>query len=343
MRGGQARTRPPCPRAPSPRPRPPSSGRRSTDRVRRWPSGRRTRGSARVRRAPAAGGSHRRPRPAGGRWCHAPAPRSGRRRGAGRWSPARRRRARRTRSGRASRSARRRTPPIAVLPARSVGLRRASTHCGRPARGKVLWGRHALSGGLLPAVALLETGCPEVLPCPPRRGRPTPARPQPFPLRGVSEVTLTWICMVACPLANNGDHERAPGPVPPQQPAAPCRGDRLRFRWSLRGQGAAPLRRGRHDDRQDHAPPVPAAALPGGHGHPLRGRDRPAHPRDPQPPGQRPRPARRGHRDRPDRSHGHLGGARPADGHAVRLADGGRRCDPVLLRPRPASPTMHPG
>ena len=65
-------------------------------------------------------------------------------------------------------------------------------------------------------------------------------------------------------------------------------------------------RRRRHHDREDDPPPLPAAALPGGHRHPLRGRDRPADPRDPRRPEQRPGAARRGHRHRPRRPHGHL-------------------------------------
>ena len=60
----------------------------------------------------------------------------------------------------------------------------------------------------------------------------------------------------------------------PDSPAdirpAPGGGHRLRLRRPLRHQGAAPLRRRRHDGRQDHPPPLPAAALPGGDRHPLR-------------------------------------------------------------------------
>ena len=65
--------------------------------------------------------------------------------------------------------------------------------------------------------------------------------------------------------------------------------DRFRVRRPVRHEGAAPRRRGRDGDRQDDPPPLPAAPLPGRDGHPVRGRDRPADPRDPQRPGQRQR------------------------------------------------------
>ena len=52
----------------------------------------------------------------------------------------------------------------------------------------------------------------------------------------------------------------------------------------------AQARQRRHQaDRPHHPPPVPAAAVPGGDRHHLRGRDRPAHPGDPAQAAQRAR------------------------------------------------------
>ena len=85
----------------------------------------------------------------------------------------------------------------------------------------------------------------------------------------------------------------------------------------------------------DHAPPVPAAAVPGGDGHHLRGRDRPAHPADPAQAGERPGAARRRHPHRPDQPDRRLGAAGAHLPHAVRQPDHRRRRRPVLLRQRP--------
>ena len=116
---------------------------------------------------------------------------------------------------------------------------------------------------------------------------------------------------------------------------APRRRGRVGLRGALRNEGAQEARRRRDDGRQDHPPPLPAAALPGRDRHPLAGRDRPADARGAQQPEERQGPPGRGHRDRPREAGGHLPGARPADRDAVRLPDRGGRRRPVLLRQRP--------
>ena len=118
--------------------------------------------------------------------------------------------------------------------------------------------------------------------------------------------------------------------------APPGRGDRLRLRRAVRHQGAAPRRRRRDDGRQDHPPPVPAAALPGGDRHPVRGRDRAADPRGAQRPAERAGAARRGHRRSTSSARTVTSQVLGRDDRdAVRLADRGRRRRPVLLRQRP--------
>ena len=125
---------------------------------------------------------------------------------------------------------------------------------------------------------------------------------------------------------------------PPRRAAtrqAQGRGDRVRLRRTLRHQGAEGRRRRHHDDRDDDAPPVPAAALPGGDRHPLRGRDRAADAGDPVQAEERQRDPRRGpgHRRRgPDRD---LARAEPDHRDAVRHADRRGRRGSVLLRQRP--------
>ena len=84
-----------------------------------------------------------------------------------------------------------------------------------------------------------------------------------------------------------------------------------------------------------HAPPVPAAALPGGDWRPVDRRDRPVHPRGAAPPAQRHHVARRCHRRRPRPADRDVAGARPGDRHVVRQPDPGDRRRTVVLRQRP--------
>ncbi len=113
---------------------------------------------------------------------------------------------------------------------------------------------------------------------------------------------------------------------------------RVRVRRVVRRAVAEARGRRHHPHRPHHQPPVPAAALPGGDRHPLRGRDRPGDAGDPPQPAQRDDDPRRrdGHRHhRPD---GHLGQPGPHRGHALRHADPRRRFRAVLLRQRPVRP-----
>ena len=56
-----------------------------------------------------------------------------------------------------------------------------------------------------------------------------------------------------------------------EQRATPCGGHRVRVRRALRHPGAEERRRRHHPGGQDDPAPLPAAALPGRHGHPVRG------------------------------------------------------------------------
>ncbi len=69
-------------------------------------------------------------------------------------------------------------------------------------------------------------------------------------------------------------HDARGRPVTP----SPGGGHRVRIRGALRHPGAQARRRGRHADRQDDPPPLPATAVPGRDRHPVRGRDRARHP-----------------------------------------------------------------
>ena len=87
--------------------------------------------------------------------------------------------------------------------------------------------------------------------------------------RGVSEAMTDTAKTTAAPARASGA-EGAP---------APGGADRLGLRRPVRRQGAQAVGRGRHAGREDHPPPVPAAALPDRDRHPVRGRDRAVDPR----------------------------------------------------------------
>ena len=67
------------------------------------------------------------------------------------------------------------------------------------------------------------------------------------------------------------ERDDRPGDTATQDPeASPRRHHRIRLRWPRVGQTPQTRRCRHHPDLQDHQPPVPAAAVPGGDGHPFR-------------------------------------------------------------------------
>ena len=116
----------------------------------------------------------------------------------------------------------------------------------------------------------------------------------------------------------------------------PPRGDhRLRVRRPVRRQGAAPGTGPGHSDRSHQPSSVPTLALPGDHGDPLGGPDRPADPRRAASSSVAPGGPGRGgvHRSGGAHGHGHRAGRRP--GHLLlRQPHRGRWRGDVLFRSR---------
>ena len=107
-----------------------------------------------------------------------------------------------------------------------------------------------------------------------------------------------------------------------------------RIRRPERGSSAQTGRCRRHPDLKDDDTPVPAVAVSGGDGNPVRGRCRPHHQADPAQAEERPGVVGRGRRDRYGGENGHVAPDGHGDGDALRQPHRGRRRAAVLLRQR---------